>query len=487
MSRNTKKQQMDPHHDHGPPITRRDFISRGLITGGGLMLAPSLLSILLKSEMAEAALTCSSGSSAPGLIPFLSIDCAGGASLSGNAVVGSQASGALVPLTSYGKLGLSYNPATTPGSIDTRFGAGFHAGPSPADSTKVISKIFEGILATASATTQANTRIVTICHSAQDDSQNNELNPVVSVAKAGLAGTYYRSGMGTSNSTSGGNSAPSLADGSLQPMYASSVSSVIGALSYGTKLGAYTTAQKTEMAKAISSLSQSQATRFAALSPGDQFQQLVNCGFISNQSLAAAAPAVDPRTNAVMQAIYGITTTSNDSNALNAAVVYNVLMGNSGPGTISASGCDYHNQKPPGDVDHGDNVDLKIGQLIGRAIEAAAQLGKPLFISVFSDGSVISNPDTRVWVSDNGSASLALLVLYKPAGLPANKNSQIGSYTSGQTASRTPFFAASPKFTSYVMLANYLSVCGQLGSFSGMAPSGFPTDTATLNSIIGFG
>lgn len=451
------------------------------------MLTPSILSILLKSEMAEAALTCASGTSAPGLIPFLSIDCAGGAGLSGNAVVGSQTSGALVPLTSYSTLGLTYNPATTPNSIDQRFGAGFHVGPSPADSARPLSKVFEGIISIASAATQANTRIVTICHSSQDDSQNNELNPVISVAKAGLVGQYYKSGMGTDNSLSGGNSAPSLVDGSLQPMYASSVTGVIGALSYGSSIGAYSTAQKTQMAKAISNLSQSQATKFAALSPGDQFSQLVNCGFISNEGLAAAAPAVDPRANANMASIYGLTATSTSRAALNAAVVYNVLMGNSGPGTITQGGCDYHDNLPPTDPRHGDVIDLEIGKHIGRAIEAAAQLGKPLFIAVFSDGSVNSSSNTRFWTGDHGSASLALMVVYKPGGISANRNSQIGSYTSGQSANTSPFFSRNPKFVAYTILANYLSVGGQLGQFAGMAPVGFPTDTTTINSLIGFG
>jgi hypothetical protein len=482
----SKKSWKTEPHDHGPPVTRRDFISRGLIQGGGMLLAPSILGALLKSQLAEAALTCPSSAGTPGLVPFLSIDCAGGAALSGNAAVGSQTSGALTLLPSYNTLGITYDPASTPGSIDGRFGMPFHAGPSPADSARPISKIFEGIIKSSSATTQANTRIVGICHESQDDSRNNELNPIIAVSKSGLVGKYFRSGIGTSNSASGGNSAPSLLEGALQPMYAGSVDNIIQALNYGQTVQNYTPAKKAAMANAISGLSQAQAAKFAALPANEQFQTLVNCGLASNVPLATASPAVDPRQNTVMQAVYGITTTSNSYEALNAGIVYNVLMGNSGPGTITEYGCDYHNNVEPTDPQHGDVTDYRIGQQIGRAIEAAARLGKPLFIAVFSDGSVSSDPGTRKWPGDAGSKSLALMVYYKP-GIANNRNSQLGSYTTGQAANGTPFFARNAKFVSYVMLANYLAVSGQLGLFANLAPTGFPTDTATLDSIRGFG
>lgn len=452
-----------------------------------MLLAPSILGMLLKSQLAEAALTCPSAIAPTGLIPFLAIDCAGGAGLSANAVVGSQTSGALVALPSYSKRGLTYSPASTPGSIDSRFGTSFHSGPSPADSTRPLSKVFEGIITTASASTQANTRIVSLCHTSQDDSSSNELNPTIAVARAGLLGRYYKNGIGNRSSSSGGNSAPSLIDGSLRPLTAYSVSGVLDALSYGPTLTSYSAVQKTKMAKALSSLSQSQGAKFSTMPMNDQFQTLVNCGLVSNESLTTGAPTVDPRLDANMQSVYGLTATSNDQNAFRASVVYNVLMGNAGPSTIVVDGCDYHNSKLPDDPQHGDLTDLIIGQQIGRAIEAAARLGKPLFIAVFSDGSTYSTADTRVWTGDDGSASLALLVMYKPGGIANNRLNQIGSYTTGQSTLTTPFYAKNPQFVSYVMLANYLSVSGQLGLFSNLAPVGFPTDSTTVNSIIGFG
>ena len=114
-------------------------------------------------------------------------------------------------------------------------------------------------------------------------------------------------------------------------------------------------------------------------------------------------------------------------------------------------------------------------------------MGKPVFIAVYSDGSVNSDPTNRIWTGDSGSRSLAFMVLYRPSGVIENRKPQIGNYTAGQTVSLTPFFANNPKFSSYVILANYLSVCGKLGSFAGLAPSGFNTSTAAIDSIIGFG
>jgi len=484
MSKKNKKFEAD--HEHGPPITRRDFVTRGLMSGGAMILAPSILGMLLKSQLAEAALTCPTVAPATGLVPFLAIDCAGGAGLSANAIVGSQTSGALSLLASYSNRGLTYSPASTPGSVDSRFGNSFTSGPSPNDGTKPISKVLEGILATASAATQANTRIVSLCHTSQDDSSSNQLNPVIAVAKSGLMGRYYKNGIGTRSSASGGNSAPSLVDGSLRPLSTYSISGVLDALSYAP-IANYPDSYKAKMARAISSLSESQGAKFASLAANDQFQTLINCGMISNEPLATGALPVDPRANANMQAVYGITATSTSQEAFHASIVYNVLMGNAGPSTIVENGCDYHNSLLPGDPNHGDVTDLRIGRQIGRAIEAAARLGKPLFIAVFSDGSTIASPNTRVWTGDDGQASLALLVMYKPGGIANNRLNQIGSYSAGQTTVGTPFYAKNPQFTSYVMLANYLSVSGQLGLFPSLAPVGFPTDSTTINSLIGFG
>jgi hypothetical protein len=372
--------------------------------------------------------------------------------------------------------------------MDNRFGSSFHVGPSPSDSTKPVSRIFEGMTATMSAATQANTRIVTICHTSQDDTSDNELTPNIAVTQAGLRGRLIQNGIGTSNSLSGGNSASALADASYRPMYASSIRSVTGALSYGTILSAYPAVYREKLANAISNLSQSQATRFSQLSLADQFQTLVNCGYITNKNYATTTPDIDPRTNAAMQAVYGLTATQVDGRSRNAAIVYNTLMGNSGPGVISIGGCDYHGEAVPGASGHGDFKDLEIGSEIGRAVEAAARLAKPLFIAVYSDGSVYSQDNTRVWNGDAGSKSLAFMVYYRPTGAPAIRKQQVGYFSnSGQSANTTPFWTKNTKFTSYVMIANYLNVCGQRSLFSSIAPSGFDTSTATIDSILGFG
>jgi hypothetical protein len=495
---NKQRQNSNPLPEgHRKLLTRRDFISHGLIAGGAYALLPTVIGSLLTSSKAQAALSCPTlGTTTPGLIPFIAIDCAGGAGISGNLVAGSQLSGALVPLASYGRLGIPYIPGSTPGSIDSRFGAAFHTGPAPLDSTKPVSKMFEGITTRASTLTQGNTRMVSICHQSQDDSSNNELNPVLSVSKSGLKGKLIKNGLGHRRTFSGGNSNPSILETEFKPTYVSNVTGLLSSLSYGADFNAYPLVYKEQMMAAIAKMSQSQATKLSTLPLGDQFQNLVNCGYITNQQFASPPTTLDPRINPVMQSVFGITTTQNDTKALRAAIVYNALMGNAGPSVITVDGCDYHNSVDPTVLDavtglpnmsHGDYKDLEIGQLVGNILEAAAQLNKPVFIAVYSDGAVSSTLDKRIWTGDYGSASMAFMAHYRPTGVSNNRNSQLGAFTSGQAANTTPFFAKNPKFVSNVILANYLSVTGQLGLFPSLAPVGFLTDTATIDSIIGFG
>jgi hypothetical protein len=80
------------------------------------------------------------------------------------------------------------------------------------------------------------------------------------------------------------------------------------------------------------------------------------------------------------------------------------------------------------------------------------------------------------------------MACYKPGGKPTIVKSQIGFYTSGQAADRASFFGSNPAQVSYVILANYLRLCGKdpaltipnilsLGTFN----------TAQLPNVLGFG
>src|SRR6185312_3022661 len=108
---------------------------------------------------------------------------------------------------------------------------------------------------------------------------------------------------------------------------------------------------------------------------------------------------IDPRGDTIFQTLYNINSGSDpaDPEVVFAAVVMNVLRGTCGPGSLSFGGCDYHTGVQP----DGDQADLKIGQEIGRAVEAAHQLQKPLFLEILTDGGIVSDTNTRNWISDS--------------------------------------------------------------------------------------
>jgi len=124
--------------NHGRPVSRRDFLARGLITGAATVVAPAFLGALLNPRTAHALspdinpLNKCNIQLGAGKVPFICFDLAGGANIAGSNVLVGQQGGQLDLLTTagYSKLGL---PGTmTPGSstlnvVDTQLGLAFHS------------------------------------------------------------------------------------------------------------------------------------------------------------------------------------------------------------------------------------------------------------------------------------------------------------------------------------------------------------------------
>src|SRR3974390_1483725 len=104
------------HRDsHKRPVTRRDFIAQGFLTGSATVIAPTALSLLLNPGRAMAldadilaqkvACGITGGS---GKIPFICFDLAGGGNIAGSNVLVGSTGGQLDFLTpsAYGKMGL---------------------------------------------------------------------------------------------------------------------------------------------------------------------------------------------------------------------------------------------------------------------------------------------------------------------------------------------------------------------------------------------
>src|SRR6185369_10837752 len=125
------------HADHARPVSRRDFLSAGLITGSATVIVPTLASMLASPGARADVLNDLIGIGSPGCgitggagkIPFICFDLSGGANLVGSNILVGKSGGQLDFLTTagYSKLGLPGN--MTPNlvnQIDQQYGAAFH-------------------------------------------------------------------------------------------------------------------------------------------------------------------------------------------------------------------------------------------------------------------------------------------------------------------------------------------------------------------------
>jgi hypothetical protein len=233
------------HENHPRPVTRRQLLGAGFLSGPAFVLAPAWLGALLKPQSAAALdgtinafenecqiKDSGAGGAAAGPLPFIVIDLAGGANLIGSEALvgvgavpaaGQPAVGAQTNFLSaagYSKLGLPGSMIPTSSTfIDNSLGLLFHSD----------SAIARGIKTKASAATLAGVSGVVIPAMSQNDTGNNPLNPMYGIAKAARAiltptttPTQYGSLLtlcGTQSSVSGGNSAsPAIyVDATLQP------------------------------------------------------------------------------------------------------------------------------------------------------------------------------------------------------------------------------------------------------------------------------
>ena len=154
-----RKQPLHPdaplrHRDHARPVTRRDFLAQGFLSGMGMTLGGSALSLLASSQ-ASATLSpdlialaatlrdaggnpsCSLGGTGANPLPFICFDLAGGANIAGsNVLVGRDTQMDFLTTAGYSKMGLpgdiipGLTDATGAGNgnfTDTTFGLAFHS------------------------------------------------------------------------------------------------------------------------------------------------------------------------------------------------------------------------------------------------------------------------------------------------------------------------------------------------------------------------
>ena len=545
MAKRRKHFQVDEplrHPDHPRPITRRDFIRQGFMTGAAAVTTGGVFSLFanpgeayaavssdleaLKDDInARANISCQLGGVAGAdlKVPFICFDLAGGANLAGSNVLVGQGPEQtdFLSTAGYSKLGLPGD--MIPGLDDTNFtllnpsdglfindelGLLFHAD----------SAMLAGIREKAgSALSQGAIDGAVIPARSDNDTGNNPHNPMYGVAAAGAKGGVVTL-IGSRSSDSGGNSMAPAAqiNPEIRPTKVDRPSDVTGMVDVGDLTAilsdpADVTAVMESMAR-ISHKKMSLGAIDTGVSRNEVIKDLVRCGYLKAADIAERFAGVDvnPDDRSSTQSIVGaggiFTEAEFDGDGefrKTASVMKMVIDGHAGAGCITMGGYDYHT----GDRSTGELRDLRAGRCIGACLAYAAIMGRPLMIYVFSDGSVFSNGSMDgsangrgkgVWTGDNSSTACSFFLAYNPNGSVSKFNSgnldnshrQIGRFTSDASVMTSSSPAANNvNLLVNTVVLNYMALNGEVtpgdtGAFTALFPNHGLND---LESLIAYG
>jgi hypothetical protein len=505
---------------HKRPISRRDLIAAGMMTGPAMVTAGGLLSLLTSRKahalapditLLKGAAACDIASMGNGKIPFICFDLAGGANLAGSEVLigGQGGQEDFLSTAGYAKLGLPGDMvpnapnAASPNNnfIDRSFGLAWHSD----------GAILRGMLERTAVATRANTNGAVIVARSENDTANNPHNPMYGIQKAGAGGSLLTL-IGSQSSDSGGNSMAPLAmiDPEFRPTKVDRASDVTGLVDTG-QLG--TLLPNAEDAVAVlesmvrlsggggAAISGDSVLGKTAFHPSraDEIRRNVRCSYVKTADLAerfsdpgALNPdadefIVDP-TATRAGGIFGRTEYQADGEfRKTAAVMKMVIDGYAGAGTITMGGYDYHGQGRA----TGELRNFRAGRCIGAVLEYAARRQKPVMIYVFSDGSL--NSDSTVdntadgrgkfmWVSDNQSTACSFFLVYNPTtppqlrdgfgGVSAARHQQIGYFRAdGSVETSSHPGANAVNLLVETVVLNYLALHGEEGDFASLFPN----------------
>jgi hypothetical protein len=516
------------HESHKRPVTRRDFLAQGFITGSATVLAPSILGAVLSPRLAHGAPSttlsddilalkdnaiCAIQGGA-GKIPFICFDLAGGANIAGSNVLVGKKLGQLDALSTqgYSKLGLPGNMLpnnSTTNFVDTQFGLAFHAD----------SAFLRGMLSTTTPATRANVNGAVIPARSENDTSNNPHNPMYGIAKAGAKGELLTL-IGSQNSDSGGNSmAPAaMMDPANRPTKVDRSSDVTGLVDTGevaTILSPTDTVRTLETMARLSKSKVGLGQNTSGTVPSDLLEagtvstalddvedidtrKRFLCGYVKTADTVnnfASPDALNPLKDPAILAIptFGTSFTNDNEFQKTASVMKLVVPGNAGAGTITMGGFDYHT----GDRMTGEGRDFRAGQCMGACLEYARAQNKPLMLYVFSDGSLSSNGmvdnstggrGKNVWTGDNQQTAAAFFLVYNPSGKPAlmregsatsSPSNQIGYFRQDGDV-ETAGSPAANSVTQLVqtVLLNYMALHDEIDQFNDKFGSALGTGSA---------
>ncbi len=512
------------HGDHPRPVTRREFVSQGFMSGAAYATGAGVLSLFAnpREAFAQSNLSldmqnllddpCKIATNGAGKIPFICFDLAGGANIAGSNVLIGKEGGQqdFLSTAGYERQGLPGD--MIPGLVDTNntglpfenfdLGLGFH----------LDSAFRRGIMNSLNVGREQFINGAVIPARSDNDTGNNPHNPMYGIARAGLNGNgeigFGADGnnltlAGSENTDSGGNSMlpQALYDPELRPTKVDRPSDVTNLVDTGDLVGILTKEDATAVMESIYRISerksgqvQTEITRDAVV------KEMVNCGYLKAADIAdrfggvPIDPGLDPEivdqigtpgTGIFTQAEWNSGGRDEREFRKTASIMKLVINGYAGAGCVEMGGYDYHG----GARAEGEVKDERAGRCMGACLEYAARRGVPLMMYVFSDGSLSSNGaiDTSdagrnkgEWVSDNSSTAGAFFLVYNPGSRPKiigatpeeqAMHQQIGYMSADGSVQRASSPAANNvNLLVNTVLLNYMALHGEQGEFGNIFP-----------------
>ncbi|MCB0349852.1 MAG: hypothetical protein KDD38_01635 [Bdellovibrionales bacterium] len=454
---------------HGKPTSRRDLLKAGAISFTASVTAPSLLGQLLLPSVANAqAAGCTQNPA------FVGLKLNGGAGLMGNWVALGENRDFI---DTYSQLGLGPRSEIINRNTKVFGDAMFFDG----------SQILAGIRQTASATTLLNTSFVGLPVASNDDSANNPFDITYFVSKLGVVGSILPN-LGRQQSLTGIAQLPALGKTPPTPLSVGSTTDIANALTVRGSLAALNDTQKASVFSLINKLSEAQTRELASATGGGVLAQLINQATGLNANLATSTNSgIDPLQDAAISQAFSTAWTNDNNQTMNqqaanarervfGTMIYNSLKGNAGTTNLEMGGYDYHGQGRATQ----DARDLDAGRTMGRILESAAVMQRPVFLMVTSDGAVgapAGSSAGAAFTGDRGSGGSIMCFAFHPLARPAAVNSsgavdhQVGS-VKGQAAVNTDEMTGNdPALAGLAAFANFASFSGMLGQFPNIAGS----------------
>jgi len=512
------------HADHPRPVTRRQFVAQGFMTGSAYTLGGGVLSLFSNPRDALGALStdlndllqdpCQIATDGAGKVPFICFDLNGGANIAGSNVLVGKEDGQsdFVSTAGYEKMGLPgdmvpglNDPISGEPYANFDLGLGFH----------LDSAFRRGIMASLTPGREANINGAVIPARSDNDTSNNPHNPMYGIARAGADGSILTLA-GSENTDSGGNSMlpAALFDPELRPTKVDRPSDVVNLVDTGDLVGILSKDDATAVMESIYRLSdQKMANVNTQITRDDVIKEMVRCGYLKAADIADrfGGTPIDPGLDPDIVAADGSGIfTSAEFNAgdrsarefqKTAAVMKLVINGFAGAGCIEMGGYDYHGGRRA----EGEVKDFRAGRCMGACLEYAARQGVPLMMYVFSDGSLSSNGaiDNTTegrgkgeWTSDNSSTAGSFFLVYNPTRRPTliggttaeqARHQQIGYMDSGGSVQRAATPAANNvNLLVNTVLLNYMALHGEQANFATLFPNHGLGNAAMQDSLTAF-